>query len=313
MTAGAYVQPLDSLAPAPAWRADLGVVTHRWRYRDLRTRSEALGDSLALVNPGLGETARTTRTLTCTVTYLRPGARARVPRSACGVRIVLEGEAAFEPVAGTRLTLARGDVVRTQDVGVAEWEAGADGALWLDAVDLPLVSAISPESLEGAGLARCRRAPRRSRCGPEEHPACLPLPVVHRWAKTEAVLADAAGDGSFPQVARYGTPRLGRDLTSALRAEVHRLEPGRRGPSVRTHQSAVMVVLAGTGTSVVGGWRIPWAPGDVFVAPPGAAVDHQAEALSDLLVISDAPALQALGLWWSQTDQEHQPIEGTLD
>lgn len=309
MTAPAYVQPLDALAPV---RADLGVVTHRWRYRDLRRLSEA-GRSLALVNPGLGETARTTRTLSCTVTYLKPGARTRTARSASGVRIVLEGEAGFAPVAGTHLTLARGDVVRTQDAGAADWEAGEQGALWLDVMDVPLVSAISPESLEGAEHARCRRAPRRSRCGAEERPACLPLPVIHRWAKTEAVLAEATGDGSSPRIARYGTPKVGGDLTPSLRAEVHRVDPGRRSPSVRANESAVVVVLAGTGTSVVGGWRVPWQPGDVFVAPPGAAVDHHTDVMSDLLVITDAPALQALGLWWSETGLEYQPIEGTLD
>lgn len=309
MTAAAYVQPLDALEPAPATRADLGVITHRWRYRDLRRLTEALGDSLALVNPGLGETARTTRTLTCTVTYLRPGERTRTPRSASGVRIVLEGQAGFAPVAGSCLTLARRDIIRTQDAGPADWEAGEAGALWLDALDLPLVSAISPESLDGAERARCRRAPRRSRCGPGTRPGCLPLPIIHRWEQTEAVLAA----GRFPRIARYGTPRRGGDLTPALRTEAHRLDPGRRGPSVRANHSAVMVVLAGTGTSVVAGWRVPWGPGDVIVAPPGAAVDHHADVTSDLLVISDAPALQALGLWWSETEREHQPIEGTLD
>jgi gentisate 1,2-dioxygenase len=311
MTAApAYVQPLDALARAR--RADLGVVTHRWRYRDLRRLSEALGGPLALVNPGLGETTRTTRTLTCTVTHLEPGSRTRTPRTASGIRIVLDGEAAFT-VAGSRLTLARGDVIRTQDAGAADWQAGDEGALWLDAIDLPLVSAISPESLEGAEHARCRRAPRRSRCGPEHRPACLPPPVIHRWAKTGAVLADAVAEGSVLGIARFGTPKRGGDLTAALRAEVHRLEPGRRSPSVRANQSAVMVVLSGTGTSVVGGWRVPWEPGDVLVAPPGAPVDHHADAVSDLLVISDAPALEALGLWWSETEPEHQPIEGALD
>jgi hypothetical protein len=66
----AYVRPLGLERPS-----ELGVLVHRWRYRDLRRLAAASsGTPLALVNPGLAAPARTTRTLTCAVTHLEPGA-----------------------------------------------------------------------------------------------------------------------------------------------------------------------------------------------------------------------------------------------
>jgi gentisate 1,2-dioxygenase len=82
---------------------------------------------------------------------------------------------------------------------------------------------------------------------------------------------------------------------------------------VRANQSAVVVVLGGAGSTVVGGCRLRWDPGDVFVLPAGAPVDHHAHVTADLLIVSDAPALAALGLWWADTDDVHQPIDCTLE
>lgn len=104
----------------------------------------------------------------------------------------------------------------------------------------------------------------------------------------EAVFAQAARIGSFPRIARFGTP--GRDLTPTMRAEVHRLDPGRRTPTARSGHNAVVIVLAGSGASVVDGRRLGWDAGDVFAIDPGAAVGHRAGETADLLIVSDAPA-----------------------
>jgi gentisate 1,2-dioxygenase len=280
-----YVQPLLD-APPPS-QAELGVLVHRWRRSELRRLSDDVeGTPLALMNPGLDGPARTTRTITCAVTALRPGGAPRGGAPGAGVRVVLEGDAWM----GGALRVEAGDVVRLRDD--AEWRAGESGALWLDAIDLPLVSAISPDGEP----ARRRRSP----CA-----TCLPR--VHRWERTEAVLARSGS----PAIARFGTPR--GDLTPTLRVEANRLSPGRRTPSARSSGSAVIAVLAGAGTSVVGGWEFGWERGDVFVVPPGAPVDHRADLTADLLVVSDAPALRALGRWWLETEPEPQPVEHMLD
>jgi gentisate 1,2-dioxygenase len=271
-------------SPAP----ELGVLTHRWRSGELLGLARAQpGSPVALANPGLSPPARTTRTLACAVTHLEPGMRAAGPRHA-GVRLVLDGQALYAPPSGPALKLARGDLVRTRDVRHGEWRAGDAGAIWIDAVDRPLVAAIAAEGEPDSPCDRC------------------PFPRVHRWSRTESVLGEAG-------IARFGSPASGSDLTPTLRVEVQRLDAGSRTPSVRASGSAVVVALTGSGTSVVGGWSFGWEAGDVFVVPPGAAVDHLPDATADLLVVSDAPALARLGLWWYETEPEHQPIEDALD
>jgi gentisate 1,2-dioxygenase len=197
------------------------------------------------------------------ITSLAPGARTDAAPGRAGVRMVLGGDACFTPASGPPLTLGRGDVIRTRDVRRGEWHAGEAGVLWVD--------------VTGSGRDRCPRP-----CPSPKRVACRPLPRVHRWAMTEAVLAQAARAGSFPCIARFGRP--GADLTPALRAEVHRLEPGRR-TSTRSSQSAVAIVLAGTGASVVGRRRIGWAAGDVLAIPPGAVIGHRADETADLFVV----------------------------
>jgi gentisate 1,2-dioxygenase len=172
--------------------------------------------------------------------------------------MVLEGEARFTPAAGPGLTLARGDVIRTRHVRYGEWEAGAAGVRWVD--------------VTGSERAGCLRS--------------CPVPRVHRWAMTEAVLAHAARAGCFPCIARFGRP--GADVTPALRAEVHRLESGRR-TSTRSSHATVAIVLAGAGASVVGGRRIGWEAGDVFEIPRGAPVGHRADETADLFVVEALP------------------------
>jgi quercetin dioxygenase-like cupin family protein len=196
-----------------------------------------------------------------TVSTLPPGAWPDAAPRAAGVRMVLEGEACLE-TSGTVLTLARGDAVRTRDVPPGSWRAGDAGVRWVDVL--------------GAEDSCPRPCPKRG--------ACRPLARVHRWAMTEAVLAQAARAGSFPRIARYGTPRA--DLTRTLRVEVHRLDPGRWTPSVRSGHRGVTVVLAGAGASVVGGRRFSWEAGDVFAIPPELEVDHRAGETADLLIVS---------------------------
>jgi len=220
------------------------------------------------------------RTMTWAVTSLEPGKSAVEGTQAAGIRVVLEGEVRFTPSSGPELTLVPGDVARTRDAGAERWQAGDSGAVWFDATDL------EPER------APCPRLRHRGACPPGERLACPSRPRVHRWARTEDVLASAAADGSFPQIARFGVPRPGGDLTPTLRAEVHRLDAGRRTPSVWASRSSVVAVLAGSGTSVVHGRRLCWDARDVFVVPAGAPVDHHADVTSDLFIVSDAPALE---------------------
>ena len=55
-----------------------------------------------------------------------------------------------------------------------------------------------------------------------------------------------------------------------------RLFPTQRTPTRRKTGSSVYVVFRGSGHSVINGLRFDWGPGDIFVSPSWAAVDHEA-------------------------------------
>ena len=60
------------------------------------------------------------------------------------------------------------------------------------------------------------------------------------------------------------------------------------------------------------GVRFDWEPGDSFVTPSWASVDHQATEQADLFAVSDRPVLQSLHLFREEALLEHQEIGGTF-
>jgi len=82
---------------------------------------------------------------------------------------------------------------------------------------------------------------------------------------------------------------------------MHRIYPGGRTATRRKTGSSIWVVFRGRGHTVIRGERFDWGPGDVFVTPSWAAVDHEADATADLFAVSDRPVLQALHLYREET------------
>jgi gentisate 1,2-dioxygenase len=90
--------------------------------------------------------------------------------------------------------------------------------------------------------------------------------------------------------------------------EMTRLVAGKRTRSVREVGSSVYVVYRGRGFSVIDGTRFEWEPGDSFVVPSWAAVDHEALEPADLFSIDDRPLLERLGLFREAPQGEPQEV-----
>lgn len=75
----------------------------------------------------------------------------------------------------------------------------------------------------------------------------------------------------------------------------------RRGAAVRRTGNSVFVVFRGEGGSAVGGSRLEWAEGDMFVVPSWVPAAHWSRVGADLFELSDAPVLRALGLYREET------------
>ena len=64
---------------------------------------------------------------------------------------------------------------------------------------------------------------------------------------------------------------------------------------------------------VFNGRRFDWGPGDTFVVPSWAVVEHEASAAADVFAITDRPVLEALGLYREETLDEAQEISSRFE
>ena len=144
-------------------------------------------------------------------------------------------------------------------------------------------------------------------------------PVAHspllryRWSETERTLEALHRTHGSPMVSlEFVNPLTGGPAVSTFACEMHRLYAGTRTHTKRKTGSSVYVVFQGTGYSVINGVRFEWGPGDIFVTPSWASVDHESFERADLFAISDRPVLQALHLYREEELAKHQEIVGTF-
>ncbi|MGH8526813.1 MAG: cupin domain-containing protein, partial [Gammaproteobacteria bacterium] len=132
-------------------------------------------------------------------------------------------------------------------------------------------------------------------------PAHSPL-LRYRWDETDRALEALHGAraGTVASL-EYVNPLTGGPAVATFACEMHRLYPGGRTPTQRKTGSSIYVVFRGNGRTVINGQIFEWAPGDIFVTPSWAAVDHEADEVADLFAISDRPVMQALHLYREET------------
>ncbi|REE95081.1 cupin domain-containing protein [Thermomonospora umbrina] len=304
---------------------------HLWEGRTLRALAERSGGLvgidrggdrrvLALSHPDLGGLPFATHTLWGAVQYLAGGESAPAHRhSPAALRFVLAGSGVWTLVDGDPIAMGPGDLVLTPGHAWHEHQnRGEEPIIWFDGLDLPLVrglnavffeegpdelTAFTPgdpcrsEDLYGAaGLLPAADAPLPPASG--RHSALL----AYRWDNTDETLRRLlAATGAGHGLVRYTDPATGADVMPTMRAQVQRILAGHRTPATRTVGSAVCVVHRGSGSSSVGGHRLPWTAGDMFVIPSWAETSHRADTDADLFVLSDEPVMEALGLARRQT------------
>lgn len=292
-----------------------------WRWKDVRPLCERAGRLvpierggerrvLALANPGLGGLPFATPTLWGAFQFLGPGERAPAHRHTPGaIRFVVEGEGAWTTVDGDACDMFPGDLVLTPSWRWHDHENASERPMvWFDGLDMPTVIALDAVFFEphadAAQPVRARNLSERLYGGRATVPngarppdTSSPL-LVYRWRDTDASLAALLRESSDPAVSvRYVNPLTGESALPTLGCSMTRLRPGSRTQPVRKVGSSVVVVFRGQGSSVVDGIRFEWQPGDAFVVPSWAAVDHEATQPADLFAIDDRPLLEKLSLF----------------
>ena len=303
-----------------------------WKWDDILPLAKRAGELislerggdrrvLAFANPGLRGLPFTSTTLWGAIQYLGPRESAPAHRhTPSAIRFVMTGSGVYTTVNGDAVHMEPGDLILTP---IWNWHDhnnnGEAPMVWFDGLDLPLVTTLEsvffeshPDRLQpvdghnrsertftGAGLREI---------GAPSPPAHSPL-LRYRWGETDRGLEalHRARGGPLASL-EYVNPLTGGPAVATFACEMHRLYPGERTAAQRKTGSSIYVVFQGRGRTVISGQLFEWAPGDVFVTPSWAAVDHEADEPADLFAISDRPVLQALHLYRQETLLRAQEI-----
>jgi len=280
---------------------------------------------LAFANPGLNGLPFTSTTLWGAIQYLGPRESAPAHRhTPSAIRFVLTGQGAYTTVNGDACDMEPGDLVLTPNWNWHDHNNSSDEPMvWFDCLDLPLVTTLEsiffenhPELLQpvaGKNLSERTLSGVGLRESGAESPAAHSPLLRYRWTETDAALdAIQAARGRRVASLDFINPLTGGPAVATFDCEMHRLQPGGRTPTTRKTGSSIYVVFRGHGRTVIGGEVFEWGPGDVFVTPSWAAVDHESDDVADLFAATDAPVLRALHLYRAEQLPEAQPVTGAF-
>jgi gentisate 1,2-dioxygenase len=328
-----YRAGLNSRNVVPLWpslRAALphGRPTRRtqpvlWRYREIRPDLLKAGELtpiekaerrvLVLANPGLGlENMQATPSIFIGLQLILPRERAPNHRhSPSAVRFVIEGSGGYTVVEGEKCPMERGDLILTPSgLWHEHGHEGTEPVIWLDALDLPTVSALEasycidgkPQNVRNApdsSQTRYRRAglvPYRSLEAPRARYPLLRYP----WNEVrEALLAMAAATDDVVQLA-YVNPETGAECMPVLGFSALMLRPGETVSLPRRSASAVLHVVEGEGQVEIDGTTLAWAESDTIAIPTHAKVriaNSRIRSPSFLFQVDDAPLQRKLGIY----------------
>jgi gentisate 1,2-dioxygenase len=314
-----------ALTPQPVTR----MAPNIWRWKDVRpliTRAGELISAqdadrrvLAYVNPGSAEheLARATDTLWAAVQLVLPGEVAPPHRhTPAALRFIIEGEDGYTIVDGDRLPMEVGDVTLTPNWTWHEHGNSGDGPmLWLDGLDVPLVTSLRAVFAEfgrseAAGPPPARTTTRSMRTGellPLHANAPRGRTLTYKYADAMEALEALRDDEGSPHddlLLEYRNPLTNGPALPTMSAYLQLLRPRTHTRAHRHTASVVYHVADGTGRSIIDGVRLDWSRGDTFAVPVWALHEHVNESDGDavLFSFSDAPALEALGLLRTQSE-----------
>ncbi|SER35732.1 gentisate 1,2-dioxygenase [Lentzea xinjiangensis] len=321
------LQPLWELSGLLTEEPRTRAIPFRWPGRELRELGRRAGDLvpvdrggdrrvLACCNPGLGGAPYAVPTLWAAVQHLRGNEVAPAHRhTPSALRFVVEGEGVWTVVDGDPLHMGAGDLILTPSWTFHEHHNPGDRPMiWLDVLDLPIVSALDAVFFEEGpdgqdGRTGSRSASERWFGGgpglvPVDGPALpehrSPL-LAYRWADTDRALAALLDvTGSRYATLRYSDPVRGGDVMPTMRCEISRVPAGMATDTLRQTGGRVLCVLHGSGEIRIGARRFAAEPGDIFAVPSWTPWAVHAGTEIDVFSTSDAPVLEALGLMRTQ-------------
>ncbi len=328
-----FYERIDSVSLTPLWTVlsslvtpepKSGCVPHIWKYADVRefllesggliTAKEAERRVLVLENPGLRGKASITTDLYAGMQLVTPGEAAPAHRhTQSALRLVLEvSEGAHTTVNGERTNMRFGDFIITPPWGWHDHDnAGDDPVIWLDGLDVPMVSHFDASFAEEFGEDQ-QEVTRRLGDSTARYGANM-LPVGHvrsghvspifnyPYDRSREALDSLMRQGDVDLChgykLQYVNPVDGSSAMPTIATFLQLLPRGFETLAYRSTDATVYVATEGRGTATIAGNRFEWGPRDVFVVPSWKEVRFKAEEESVLFSFSDRAAQSKLGLF----------------
>jgi gentisate 1,2-dioxygenase len=269
--------------------------------------------NLIMVNPGL-KGAATTPTLVAAIQGVLPGEIAPAHRHTAGaLRFMIEGRGSLTNVNGEPCYMDPASLILTPQWSWHDHANETDQpVIWLDVLDVPFILGLNqwfwepfpsesqPRSRPpGENLKRFGTGIVRP-VGPRVYEGPSPL-LVYPWDRAEAALFELApleeGDGEV--TVEYNNPLTGGPVLPTIGCRAHMLRPGALTRPRRTNASAVLHVVRGRGSTIVGDQKLEWERGDCLAIPHWTWVHHENRSATEpafLFSSTDTPILQAFGI-----------------
>ena len=268
---------------------------YRWKYAELRPLLDLSGKLISaeeadrrvfmLINPK-GVPPCTTETMAANYQLILPGECAPAHRhTPFALRFIIEGTGAFSAVNGEKVYMDPGDLILTPSWSFHDHgNEGAGPVVWLDGLDVPLVTALKIQFFEASKEPRLAS---RVSSGASN--------LRYPWAVMKSDLDALPGSHAVaPYLQRIGR----RSISRTIGAQAERIDAGTATSVRQSTQSYVYVVRTGHGRTHVGSEILEWAAGDTLAIPAWQPFHHVAGSeTAYLFAMHDRPLIDALGYY----------------
>jgi gentisate 1,2-dioxygenase len=258
----------------------------------------------------------TTPNLVGAIQLILPGETALAHHhTPAALRIIIEGESAYTCTNGERLWMEPGDLILTPAWAYHDHKnEGTGPMLWLDGLDVPLISSMDTIFFElypgkrTQVLTQDDEASMARFSAPGMRPANFsweknysPL-TKYSWKKMVQALDDMKETDASPYDdlrLEYFNPHTGGPVMPTIGCYAQKLRPGVHTRKHRHSSATIFHVFRGCGSTIVEGERLDWSERDVFTIPGWHWHEHVNASATDgatLISYTDEPLLKALGI-----------------
>lgn len=237
------------------------------------------------------------------------------------MRFIVKGSGAYTTSQGEAMFMEPGDLlVQPNWTWHGTTNAGKEPVFWVDIQDRNLVNylgafrrelwpddEVEPTSHPENYYARAHGLLRTAKSSGA--PAILP-PAHYRLRDTLKALDDLGELAEAPEtnpydgkIFEYINPTTAGHTLPTLSAQIQLLQPSAKMLEHRHTGTAMYFVVQGQGATTVNGAPLEWRERDCFMLPPFAWHAHENKSGTEraiLFIVSDRPALEALGLYYEE-------------